>query len=320
MSHRSAFVSTLKVAAAIGFLALAACTNPNAPDHTSAPASGTSAASAASVRGPASASTAASANAATGSIDERAQAFINTASHGAVRVDHTFAGPDGMIGVVTVTTTPDATKDVIFLSPGAKVLFPGGGITIDGQNIAQQALVDQHVYLTAQELGDKVLDRGFIVGTKGPIVTAFMDANCYWCHAFYTQIAPHIAKGEVRARFVMVGFLKPTSVGRAVAILAAKNPADALKQDETGFDLKAEEGGLAPLSAPRPDLEQVVHENMALMGKAGKISTPGLLFCTKAQGPTYVLGMPGNASDPTHMDLSDFIGNLSAKGHKACGE
>lgn len=245
---------------------------------------------------------------------DKAQAIVAGASHGTVQALSVFAGKDGMTGVVT--GGQGRPKEIVWLSPGGNILFPGPAFTVDGHNLTEDALTEQHVYLSPSELGTRILassNPGFIVGTKGPVITAFMDPNCIWCHRFYNEVMPAVKSGQVRVRFVMVGILKQTSIARAVSILAAKDPATALDKDEKGFVESTEEGGIEAAKAPNPDLEAKLHDSVGLMAEAGKVSTPGLLFCDKTQDNKviYSQGFP--------TDFSSFLSKLSADGHAICG-
>lgn len=232
-------------------------------------------------------------------------ALVEGASHGNARVDHIFAGPDGMLGAVTVDTHNN--KAVVFVSGGGKVVFPSGGFTADGKNVVQQYLVSEHVYIAPQDLANKVKDLGFVVGKSGPIVTIFDDPNCYWCHKFFENYAPAVDAGKMRLRVLMVGVIKPDSKGRAVSILAAKDKWTALKNDELKFDEKSEEGSAPILKESHPDLEAQIASNVNLMSTAGPVSTPGLLYCAKnGPSPTYINGAP--------QDVNSFLGGLSSDG------
>jgi thiol:disulfide interchange protein DsbG len=245
---------------------------------------------------------------------DKVQALVAGASHGTVKTLSVFAGKDGMTGVIT--QGQNRPKEIVWVSPDGNVLFPGPAFTIDGHNLTEDALTEQHVFISASELGDRVLSSsnpGFVVGTQGPVLTAFMDANCIWCHRFYQNVMPAVKAGKVRVRFVMVGILKQTSVPRAEAILSAKDPAAALDKDEKGFVESTEDGGIAPIKTPNPDLEAKIQSSVGLMADAGKVSTPGLLYCDKAtQKPVYTQGYP--------MDFDGFIASLSTDGHAICSK
>lgn len=287
-----------------GLLALTACSGNTPPSSN--------------VANPSNASSAAStsAQASSGPVSlEKVQALVGTASHGTVQVQSVFKGRDGMTGAVT--SAANRPKEIVWVSPNGEVLFPGPAFTLDGHNLSVDALTEQHVYITPDELAAKTLSDGqtFVVGSKGPILTAFMDPNCVWCHELYKNIMPLVKDGQLRVRFVMVSILKPeTSTQRAVAILGAKDPAAALDKNENGFVASTEEGGIAPLSGDHADLVSKVQANTNLMAVSGPVSTPGLLFCDKTAGnkTTYIQGYP--------QDIKGFVSKLSAEGNAACSK
>ncbi|MCE5387423.1 MAG: thioredoxin fold domain-containing protein [Acidithiobacillus sp.] len=87
-------------------------------------------------------------------------------------------------------------------------------------------------------------------GKKGPVVYLFLDPNCPYCHQVYTWLQNPVREGKIRLRVVVVGFLSPTSLPKAAAILAAKDPLQTLKENEEGFAIRdgLPSGGIAPAS------------------------------------------------------------------------
>ncbi|OYV71635.1 MAG: thiol:disulfide interchange protein, partial [Acidithiobacillus ferrivorans] len=48
-------------------------------------------------------------------------------------------------------------------------------------------------------------------GSKGPILYDFFDPNCPYCHQIYTWLQNPIDNGQLRVRFIVVGFLTHSS-------------------------------------------------------------------------------------------------------------
>ena len=247
-----------------------------------------------------------------GSELQRAEELVKGSSQGAMKADSVFDGPDGLRGIVVSPVAEGGGKQIVWASKNLEVLLPTNALDKEGKSLNEKFLVDQKVYLSTAELGDQLKDKGFIVGKSGPLITVFMDPNCIYCNKLYKDLKKELDAGNVRARFIMVGFLKPSSVSRSVAILSAKDPAKALHQDEMNFDEANEEGGAAPLKEPKPEIEQQVRANTELMGRAGPVATPAILAChVGASTPTYTSGMP--------QDLSAFIKNLDKEAsHPVC--
>ena len=123
----------------------------------------------------------------------------------------------------------------------------------------------------------------FLVGSRGPELTAFMDPNCIWCHRLYEKAMPLVRAGKLHLRVALVGFLKPTSAAKAAAILAARHPAQALAFNESHFNVIAEEGGIRPDYHAPLSIRRAVSDNTHLLAQTGEEATPTLLYYTKAK-------------------------------------
>lgn len=243
---------------------------------------------------------------------EKANALSTSASQGNVKVISLFDGPAGSDIVGLVVQPNGRAKEIAWANKDFTILFP---IAIDakGASLNEKALSEQNVVLSPAKLADKLVadDIGFTVGTQGPVITAFMDPNCIFCNRFYNDVMPLVKQGKVRVRYVMVGFLKPTSIPRSVAILANKDPAKALDRDEKNFDAAHEEGGAEPLKEANPEIEAKVAAYTALMGEAGPISTPTLVVCKAGQDVAIERGQP--------QDIKGFIESLDKNAkHELC--
>lgn len=125
-----------------------------------------------------------------------------------------------------------------------------------------------------------------------PVIYAFADPNCIYCHKLYQAVAPLAKAGRLQVQWALVGFLKPSSAGRAAAILSAKDPSAALAKNEAGFDEDAEEGGIAPLESPKPAIAQLIAERAKQMAEAGGRGTPTVLYREGANAWGMKPGMP----------------------------
>lgn len=238
---------------------------------------------------------------------ELAQELVNNTSNGMMKAEKIFEGPDGLHGIVVSAVNQSGPKQIVWTSENMEILLPAIAFDNKGQQINQKFLDEQKVYLSASELGDELKDKGFIVGKSGPLVTAFMDPNCGYCKQLYKALKKEIDAGRVRVRFIMVGFLDPSSITRSALILGAKDPAKALHQDEVNSG-KSRRGAKEPAA----EMEQKVRENTELMGRAGVIATPAIFSCEEgSETPTYATGMP--------QDIKGFISRLAKDpAHPAC--
>lgn len=206
-------------------------------------------------------------------------------------------------------------QQIVFIGNDAKVLIPQL-FSQDGENINELMMVSEGVHksntqgLTEASNADT---HSFLAGTKGPIMTVFMDPNCSWCNRLFKDLEPNIKSGKIRVRFVMVGFLKENSRAKSVAILSSKSPYGALSQDENNFNEAKEEGGISGSANPDVKLMEVVDSNTRMMNSIAQAGTPMILYCNSETGkPDIIKGYP--------QDFAGLMGRLSDKGHPACSK
>lgn len=250
---------------------------------------------------------------------ELAQELVSTSSKGEMKADSLFDGPDGLHGIIVSRVSQPDAKQVVWASENMEVLLPSIAFDRSGTILNDKALEEhgggnvqpisggQESYISASELGDELVGEGFIVGKKGPLITAFMDPNCGYCNQLYKSVKPEIDAGNLRVRFIMVGFLQPSSTTRSATILSARNPGRALAEDEEKFG----SGGISG-AAPSAEMEQKVQANTELMGRAGRVATPAIFSCPEgSETPTYSTGAP--------QDIKGFIDGLNKNpSHPAC--
>lgn len=117
----------------------------------------------------------------------------------------------------------------------------------------------------------------FMIGHDGPVITAFFDPNCIWCHTLYKQAAPFLRAGKIRIRVIMVGTLKRSSTPKAETILASRDPARALAYDEAHYKQTSEEGGIVPAKHIPPAVRTEVSENTQFLSQTTGALTPTMI-------------------------------------------
>ncbi|WP_165614498.1 thiol:disulfide interchange protein DsbG [Paraburkholderia ginsengiterrae] len=179
--------------------------------------------------------------------------------------------------------------------------------TSDGQHLIVGSLIDENgrnltsVYASTYERRPDLtssyrqLDSARYV-TDGPVTSThviyvFFDPNCIFCNFAWKALRPYIQAG-LQVRWIPVGFLKPTSSQRAVAILEAKEPTRALEINETGFVASAEEGGITSLSVAKPGTLSALTANRALMDAFGGHGTPTFVWKDSRGAIRTKSGMP----------------------------
>lgn len=230
-----------------------------------------------------------------------AATLLGLANHQAKIIRH-FPAAMGLNGYVVQIGT---ARDVLFYtSRNGRYFILGGLFTASGKNLSK---VYAQKYLpaaakapstpkpnAAQVLAGIRKTTWFTVGNpKAPkILWAGMDPNCIFCHLTFEHLLPYIQKGEVQLRIMPVGFLKPSSLPKAVTILQSKDPAKAWGYDEAHFNVEMEEGGIVPGNNLSAEDRAEVQANWAWMNRDGYYGTP-LLVWKNTDGKAVVEdGMP----------------------------
>ncbi|NCX93334.1 MAG: hypothetical protein EBX40_01495 [Gammaproteobacteria bacterium] len=107
---------------------------------------------------------------------------------------------------------------------------------------------------------------------------AIIDPNCIFCHQFFEAIQPEIEAKHVAVRWIVIGAVKESSAGKAMAILSAKDPLAALKTNEQNFIADREEGGIAPLQYPDQATQDKEQSNIRFAISQDLNVTPVLFF------------------------------------------
>lgn len=232
-------------------------------------------------------------------------------AYGNFQVLHTAPGPDGLTAALVSSGKQEA---IVWIAGNGAAVLLGRAVGPDGQDLSHQAAVAMGIApktLAASEVAAEVAKRQTIlVGSKGPELTAFMDPNCIWCHKLYKDAEPLIKAGKLRLRVLLVGIIKASSPAKAAAILAAKDPAAALAEDEQKFDTANESGGIAPAKHVPPAIASAIDANGKLLAETGEPVTPTLLFKNHAGDWKILRGLPQGGIS---VVLADMTGAAAAK-------
>ena len=130
-------------------------------------------------------------------------------------------------------------------------------------------------------------------GKSAHVIYVFFDPNCPYCHKVFEMLRPQVARGEVELRWIPIGKLMLTSLGKAATMLEAKDPTEALYRNERGFSQETGSfGGVEEEPVPREDTLRRLNANHALLNRSGFDAVPALLFRTKDGQADLVRGAP----------------------------
>lgn len=122
------------------------------------------------------------------------------------------------------------------------------------------------------------------------IVYVITDPNCVWCHRFWEASRPWVDAGKVQVRHILVGIIKPSSAGKAAAILAAPDKSAAL----TLHELNVTRGGIAAASVVSELARNALADNLQLMKDFGFSGTPAIVYTNSKGNVAAMAGFPGD--------------------------
>ena len=155
---------------------------------------------------------------------------------------------------------------------------------------SQQAQVGQS---TARLLASINQSAGFIEGSAGPIITAYIDTNCTFCTQLWRNLRAPITAGQIRVRWAPVAIIAPDSRTRATTLLQSSRPLDVLAEHgQSGRPIAA--------SPETPGTNQALDANNAmlkLLSANQSPATPTLVVNTASGEPVIVRGLPPNLAE-----------------------
>jgi protein-disulfide isomerase len=146
--------------------------------------------------------------------------------------------------------------------------------------------------------------------TNAPrVVYVFTDPNCPYCSKFWADARPWVESGQVQIRHVLVGILRPSSQGKAAALLASHDPASALHDYEArqtkgissqmaaGHLHALDDPSLKPLEPIPADIDSRLLANAALMQALSMHATPAFVWRDDSGELRGQMGLP-----PDHLE------------------
>lgn len=166
----------------------------------------------------------------------------------------------------------------------------GGALCIWAAAVSAQAVqpTGNHADPVAVVIKEAPTAAGFSEGqASAPVVYVFFDPNCAGCHFLYESLRSFVTEGKVQVRWIPVGIVDPTSLGKAAAILQSHNPVAALAYNEKHYAI--EDGGIAE-TIPTARVRRELLENSALLGQLPLAVVPTMLFLSSSGQPMLIQG------------------------------
>lgn len=176
---------------------------------------------------------------------------------------------------------------LVFLAPGTNAAESGPA----------QSRAETRQNTAASMLADIQQATWIRDGKSAHVIYVFFDPNCPYCHKVFEMLRPQVQSGAVELRWVPIGKLMLTSLGKAAALLEDKDPTAALYRNERDFSRETGAfGGIEEEPLPREDTLRRLNANHALLKRSGNDAVPSLLFRTKEGKANLVVGAPPAAT------------------------
>lgn len=231
-----------------------------------------------------------------------AEALLNKLSHNQVTIVQAFPSLGNLQGFVVKPKNGQGAPSLVYVDANGQYAVVGAILTPEGVN---QSEADTQKYINAGSAKDALADSPSTTwiqdGNPNAKHSAYVvaDPNCIYCHKLYQLTRPAVKSGDLQLRWIWVGFLRDSSPGIAKAMLAAKDPAAAMAQNEDQFNESQEAGGLPPLDNASAEVDAKYAKNMAFLNKYQFPGTPVLIYQNTDGTPMSLYGISPDDLDKT---------------------
>lgn len=187
---------------------------------------------------------------------------------------------------------------------GSAFLFAGLILLASIAGIGQALASNPSFSLPLNEGPDQTVINGMLAaashttwigeGRGNNIVYVFFDPNCPYCHRLFLATRLMVKQGQLQLRWIPVGILTRTSMGKAAAMLQAANPRTAFYTNEVQYHRTRKHGGLGPLVDPEPATIAHLKANADVLARSKMMMVPTLLFRNKAGRAELLEGAPAS--------------------------
>lgn len=221
-----------------------------------------------------------------------------------VKVVKSFPAASGLTGWVL---SQGGRHSIVYTTADKKTLLAGALVDENGDNLSAKY---EEKYVPKPDLAGlyKGLEKSshVVEGTlKNPtsIMYVFVDANCPFCHYTWQALQPYEKVG-LQVRWILVDTLGPTSLPKAIEVMAATDKTAAFRKMELNHG-KAWTAPAHASAAARPAVAAAIKHNNALMGQFGIGGTPGVIWKDKEGKIQVKAGMPRLSELPAMTGLPE---------------
>jgi len=227
-----------------------------------------------------------------------------------LQVEGRFEAPAQMTGYV-LRARESRRSDVVYVSQDGRYLFIGNILDTAGRDLTQAHVEDHVLGPELQTLWNELESARWVAeGAAKPtrIVYSFTDPNCGYCHLLW-RVTRHYHEAGLQVRHLLVDVIKASSTGKAATILQARDPAQALADNEARF----RSGGVAVADKIQEDTRKTLTRHRQMMDRLGVAGTPAVLYrdadgkvrlqrgMTDLDTLTQVIGLPPQTIDDPEL-------------------
>lgn len=177
-----------------------------------------------------------------------------------------------------VNIKPMATSLLVF-----GLLF---GLTVDGAALAASNKQTSRIETT---LAAAPKATWIAQGQGRHVVYVIFDPNCGYCQLLYKSLHTFMVPNDLQLRWIPVAIVDATSLGKAAAIMQAKDPKTALDYNEAHYNTTTYTGGISE-EIPSAITEKRLRANAALLNQVGIPVVPTMLFQAKSGEAMVIQG------------------------------
>lgn len=230
-------------------------------------------------------------------------AVLTRAAGPDIKVVKQFPATSGLTGWV-VSQGP--RYSVVYTTADGKTLVAGTLIDEQGENLSAKY---EERYIPKPDLAAAFarLDESAFVAEGAPkpksVIYVFVDPNCPYCHLMWRAVQPY-EKAGLQVRWIPVATLGPTSMPKAIGVLAASDKTAAFRFMEQNHG-KPWKPDPSRSERSHPAVAASIRANGELMEQFGIAGTPGIVWRDREGKVQVQSGMPRLSELPTISGLPE---------------
>ncbi|HUW97913.1 MAG TPA: thioredoxin fold domain-containing protein [Acidiferrobacter sp.] len=145
---------------------------------------------------------------------------------------------------------------------------------------------------------------GIIEGHGPRVLYDFFDPNCPYCHMLHQRLERLIGPYHLTVHEIPVGYLTPSSLGKAAALLQAPDPVAALQTSQAHYAWR--KGSAIMPVVPTPAVRRALAVNLKLDVEAAGFPLVPILVYKKADGTIRIM----NSGAPPTWALKQILASI----------